>query len=241
MSSLKHIRHDLRQYINPQKAAFLPRFFKTGPGEYGEGDKFLGVVVPDTRKVARKYAAIEFDDIDKLLHSQWHEERLLALLILKEKFSKSNEPQQRNIYDYYLKNTARINNWDLVDLSAAGIVGNYIFHHKDQLQTLDKLASSKLLWDRRIAILSTHYFILQDDPVPTLDIVSQLLPDSHDLIQKANGWMLREIYKRIDDQLIEKFIIDNYSKIPRTTLRYAIERFPEEKRKVLLNRKDGQE
>lgn len=233
-SQLKNIRRDLRQYINPEKAAFLPRFFKTGPGEYGEGDKFLGIVVPDTRKVAQKYTDITLEDIDVLLHSQWHEERLLALLILVKKFSKSSDKEQREIYNYYLKNTAWINNWDLVDLSAEYIVGHYIFHHQDQLPTLTKLAGSSRLWDRRIAIISTYYFIIRGDPAPTLNIVSKLLTDPHDLIQKANGWMLRETAKRIDDQLIEKYIIDNYSKIPRTTLRYAIERFPEKRRKALL-------
>lgn len=234
MSQLTALKHDLSAKANPEKAAFFPRFFKTGPGDYGEGDQFLGVTVPDCRIVARSYKDLSLKDTLTLLHSQWHEERLTALLILVLAFKHANDARRREIYELYLDNTALINNWDLVDLSSRDIVGGYLYEHPELLPTLDQLANSKLLWDRRISIIATFYFLQKSDPEPTLDVAEKLLSDKHDLIQKAVGWMLRELGKRIDEQLLLNFLAKHYTTISRTTLRYAIERFDPEKRRKLL-------
>lgn len=229
------LRDDLAKLAMPEKAEFFPRFFKSGPGEYGEGDKFLGITVPNCRTVAKKYEPkLEIIDIGELLKSSWHEERLTALLILVIKYSKSDNVIKAKIFNFYLKNTKYINNWDLVDLSCTRIVGDYLFYNKDKQNILDKLAESDLLWDRRIAIVSTLFFITNDNPEPTLRIVEKTLPDKHDLIQKANGWMLRELGKRIDNELLVNFLKKHYQEIPRTTLRYAIEKFSPELRQKYL-------
>lgn len=232
---LRKLRGDLAKLAILEKAEFFPRFFKTGPGEYGEGDKFLGITVPNCRKVAKKYEPdLNMNDIKGLLHSKWHEERLTALLMLVIKYAEADSETKTEIFDFYLKNTRHINNWDLVDLSCTRIVGDYIFHNKDRQNILNKLAESDLLWDRRIAIVSTLFFIINGDPEPTLRIVEKTLSDKHDLIQKANGWMLRELGKRVDSNLLIDFLKKHYSKLPRTTLRYSIERFEPLTRKKYL-------
>jgi len=237
MTNLDELKQDLRKLINPEKAFFLPRFFKTGPGEYGEGDKFLGVIVPDCRKISKKYyKKLNLQQIVELLKSRWHEERQVALFMLVLQFEISDELSKKRIYDIFLQNTKYINNWDLVDCNTPRVIGRYIFEHQELLETLDKLAESDWLWDRRIAILSTLYFIVEgNDPTPTLEIVKKLLPDNHDLIQKASGWMLRELGKRVDEKLLIDFLRDNYNQLPRTTLRYAIEKFNPSTRKRFLS------
>lgn len=231
---LEELRERLRTRANPEKAAFFPRFFKTGAGQYGEGDLFLGVTVPDCRTIAKRFSSLPLKETVQLLHSKWHEERMVALFIWVLQYKKAKVDVKKKIFNAYLNNTARINNWDLVDLSSRDIVGWQLYDHKEQLPLLDKLAASPLLWERRIAIISTFYFIQKGDPAPTLRIAEQLLSDPHDLIQKANGWMLREVGKRIDRQILVDFIKQHYDVMPRTTLRYAIEHFPLEIRKQYL-------
>lgn len=236
MSAIQKLKKDLRALVNPEKAVILPKFFKTGPGEYGEGDKFLGVVVPDCRKVSKRYYnQLTLDNMTTLLHSEWHEERQVALFMLVLRFELVDEPLKRRIYDIFLQNTKYINNWDLVDCNTPRIVGRYIFEHPALLGVLDKLAESDWLWDRRISILSTLYFIVEgNDPIPTLKIAKKLLPDNHELIQKASGWMLRELGKRIDEKMLIDFLRENYDVLPRTTLRYAIEKFNSRTKKRFL-------
>lgn len=227
---------NLKNYSNPKKAKILSRFFKTGIGEYGEGDKFLGVVVPDIRKIAKKHVHLSLNEIEKHLHSNFHEERMCVLLILVEQFKKDTE-KQKKIFEFYLKNTEYINSWDLVDLSAPSIVGVYLSDKdKKEKEVLYKLSKSENLWEKRISIISTLSFIKQNKFKDTFEISKILLKDKHDLIHKAIGWMLREVGKRnLDEE--EKFLKENnrYKTMPRTMLRYAIEKFPEEKRKKYLN------
>lgn len=237
MRLVKNLRSELGSYASSEKAAFFPRFFKSGPGEYGEGDKFLGIIVPNCRSVAKKYyQELSLTDVKTLLESKWHEERLVALLILLLKFNKADGAGQEEIYLFYLANIQYINNWDLVDLSCRDIIGRYIFEHPALLPKLDELAQSESLWERRIAMISTFYFLMKNDPAPTLQIAEQLLTDRHDLIQKAVGWMLRELGKRIDQQILIDFLRIHYDQMGRTTLRYAIEKFsPETRAKYLKN------
>ncbi len=229
----QEVSGELRSLKNSSKAKFLSHFFKTGKGEYAEGDMFLGLTVPVSRSVARRYEGLPLDEIVKLLQSQFHEERLVALLILVEKF-KHNIDLQEQIYRLYLSNTENINNWDLVDLSAPQIVGRYLSGKKDR-DILQKLAKSESLWERRISILSTLYFIVYEkDFRDTFRIAEILISDQHDLIHKAVGWMLREVGKRISEEEEEVFLKKHYKKMPRTMLRYAIERFEEKKRQNYL-------
>ena len=231
---LDEIKKDLSQFANSEKAKQLSRFFKTGKGQYGEGDLFLGITVPQQRKIAKKYIKLSLSNLQQLLNSRTHEHRLTALLILISKYQKGKNFKKEKIYDFYLKNTKNINNWDLVDLSAPKIIGDY-FLNKDRTN-LFKLARSENLWERRIAILSTFTFIKNHDFEDSLEISKLLLKDSQDLIHKAVGWMLREIGK-IDQERLEDFL-DNYgTEMPRTMLRYAIEKFDEQKRKFYLARK----
>mgnify|MGYP001581579604 CR=1 FL=1 len=227
---INNIRKDLRKRANKEKAKILARFFKTEKGEYGEGDIFLGVMVPESRKVAKDYIDLPFEDIAELLKSKTHEERLIALLILVERYKKNRD---KKIADFYLKNTRHINNWDLVDLTAHKILGNYLLD-KDRA-ILYELAKSKNLWERRIAVISTFAFIQKSEFKDSLKISEILLNDKHDLIHKAVGWMLREIGKKNQD-VEEEFLKKHYKKMPRTMLRYAIEKFDEEKRKFYLNK-----
>ena len=216
---------------NKEHAAVSQRFFKTGPGEYGEGDIFIGIKVPVLRKLAKEYLDLPLKDVRKILISKYHEERLLALLILVGQFSKGDEEKKKSIYELYLKNTRFINNWDLVDLSAHYIVGPYLVDKSRA--PLYELAKSESLWERRIAIMSTFYFAKKDDFTDTLKISRILLSDTEDLIHKAVGWMLREVGKRRLTKE-ENFLKKYYQKMPRTMLRYAIEKFPEPKRKRYL-------
>ncbi|MBE3138289.1 MAG: DNA alkylation repair protein [Actinobacteria bacterium] len=230
---LEDLRKDLNLYTSPQKAEVLKRFFKTGKGQYGEGDIFLGVQVPDLRKIVRKYANIPLDNTLNLLRSKIHEERLIALLIMVEKTKWADEAGKETLFKKYLENTQYINNWDLVDLSADKIVGSYLFEKPKDI--LYSLAVSENLWERRIAILATFDFIKKGFYEDTLKLAKILLNDRHDLIHKAVGWMLREIGKRCSQEVLEQFLLVNYKQMPRTMLRYAIERLPEDLRLQYLN------
>lgn len=229
--SLTELRQDLQDISTEERAKTNAWFFKTGKGQYGEGDKFLGITVPDTRTIAKKYKDLPFADVSTLLQSEWHEERLTALLILVHNFERGND--QEKIVEFYLQNTQRVNNWDLVDLSADKIVGAWLFD-KDKSILYD-LAKSTNLWERRIAIMSTFYFIRHNQFEDTLKIAELLLHDPHDLIHKAVGWMLREIGKRNQD-VEETFLKKHYKTMPRTMLRYAIEKFSKEKRDYYMGR-----
>lgn len=224
MSTAAAALADLRELADPADAAFLQRFFKTGPGEYGAGDVFLGIRVPATRKLAAKYRDLPLTEVQKLLRSKEHEARLLAVIILTVQYAKASDVQRARIFDLYLANTRYINNWDIVDLSAPRIVGAHLFHAGDT-GLLDELAQSKSLWERRIAILATAHFIGQDEFRPTLRIAQKLLRDEHDLIHKASGWMLREVGKR-NRQALTSFLERHARVMPRTMLRYALEKFP---------------
>ncbi len=226
------IEDELKELENPEKAKVLSRFFKTGKGEYGEGDVFLGIMVPETRRVARKHMDMRLVEIQKLLSSRIHEHRLAALLILVDKYSKGDEKERKRIYEFYLQNARKVNNWDLVDLSAPRIVGAHLRDAKRGV--LRKLAKSKNLWERRISIISTLAFIKEGDFADTMRISEILLNDKHDLIHKAVGWMLREVGKK-DQEAEEKFLKKHYRKMPRTMLRYAIEKFSSKKREFYMN------
>ena len=228
---IKNIREEFKKLSNQEHAARLQKYFKTGKGEYGEGDKFLGLRVPAIRKIAKKYSTISISEASEFLQSPFHEERLFALFILIDLFRRADEEDKKKIYDLYLKSTNYINNWDLVDASAARIVGAYLCT-RDKKPIYD-LAKSKNLWERRIAMMATSYFIVHNDFADTLKIAEILLNDKEDLIHKAVGWMLREIGKR-DFELEENFLRKHCKEIPRIMLRYAIEKFPEEKRKSYL-------
>lgn len=230
--SLEQLKIELNLLKNPEKQKILSSFFKTGKGQYGEGDIFLGIPVPQQRKVTKKFFNISLNDLQELLNSRIHEYRLTALLILVEKYKKANNETKSLIFNFYLKNTKNIDNWDLVDLSAPKIVGEFL-SDKDK-SILYKLVESKNLWERRISILSTFTFIKNNSFDDALKISKLLLKDSHDLIHKAVGWMLREIGKR-DQDIEEKFLKKYCPKMPRTMLRYAIEKFDEKKRKYYLN------
>lgn len=221
----------LHEASDKNQAETLQKFFKTGKGQYGEGDRFLGIKVPVTRKIVKKNLDLSEEDTGKLVNSAFHEERLAALLLLVEKFKKGNSKQKEDIFNFYMGNRNKINNWDLVDLSAPSIIGSYLFDKDKTL--LFELASSDNLWDRRIAVISTFYFIKQKYFATTIQLAENLINDEHDLIHKAVGWMLREIGKR-DAGVEEKFLNKYYKTMPRTMLRYAIEKFPEIKRQAYL-------
>ncbi len=229
---LASLQKELHSLQNSQKARLLSGFFKTGKGEYGEGDLFLGITMPQQRVIAKKYfKQISLKDIEKLLHGKYHEERMTALVILTYKFEKAYKEEQKDIYDLYLKNTKYINNWDLVDVTTPRIVGAYLLE-KDR-SVLYKLVKSKDLWERRISVLATFMFIREHQFEDSLRISEILLQDRHDLIHKAVGWMLREIGKR-NQEVEEDFLQKHYKKMPRTMLRYAIEKFDEKKRRSYL-------
>lgn len=232
-SKMEELEKELGKYADKEKAKLLQRFFKTGKGEYGEGDIFLGLTVPKIRDLARRFPNLDFDELQDLLNSKIHEKRMLALVILVNRYKKSkDDKEKKRIFDFYLANTRNINNWDLVDVNCKDIVGRYLFD-KDR-KILYKLAKSRNLWEKRIAIVSTSYFIWKNQFEDTLRISEILLKDKHDLIHKAVGWMLREIGKR-DLKVEENFLKKHYKKMPRTMLRYAIEKFDEGKRLKYLN------
>ncbi len=228
------VHNELLKYAKPDKAAALKRYFKTGPGEYGAGDQFLGVMVPESRLIAQHFLALPRKEVTKLLQSKIHEERLIALFILVRQFERGDEIIKKEIFELYLANTATINNWDLVDSSAPQIVGGYLF--KRPRHPLDKLAQSPSLWERRIAMLATQAFIRHNDYALTLRIAKTLLTDQQDLIHKAVGWMLREIGNRSLITLLA-FLDQHAPRMPRTMLRYAIEKLPSEQRANYLGRK----
>jgi 3-methyladenine DNA glycosylase AlkD len=234
LTSSNSIRRDIRRVASPQRARASKWFFKTAPGEYGEGDRFLGVTVPALRKLARKYQDLPLKDIVTILRSPWHEERLLALLILVGRHARGDERTRRLVHRVYLRNTGSINNWDLVDLSAAQIVGSHL--ESGERTLLKHLARSQSLWERRIAMIATYHYIRQRDFKDALAVAELLLDDEHDLIHKAIGWMLREIGKR-DRRVEERFLRKHAPRLPRTTLRYAIEHFPEPLRRKYLVRR----
>jgi 3-methyladenine DNA glycosylase AlkD len=221
---LEQIKKDLAQLGDPERAKNSRWFFKTGKGQYGEGDIFLGITVPEQRKIAKKYADLSFDDLQELLKSKIHEHRFTALVLLISKYQKAEESIKKEIFDFYLENSENINNWDLVDLSAPKIVGNYLLDKERSI--LYKLAKSDSLWERRISILSTFTFIYNNGFEDALNISEILLNDEHDLIHKAVGWALREIGKR-DQNVEEQFLSKHYLHMPRTMVRYAIEKFDE--------------
>jgi 3-methyladenine DNA glycosylase AlkD len=228
------IRARLRALAEPGRVAVLQGFFKTGPGEYAEGDVFIGVRVPTLRALCRDCGPVALRDIRSLLRSRVHEERLLALLLLVDAFQRADEADQKRLYTFYLDHTAFINNWDLVDSSAPQIVGGFL---QDRSRApLRRLARSRSLWDRRIAIVATHHFIRQRDLDDTFRIAELLLDDEHDLIHKAVGWMLREAGKR-DGAALRRFLDGRFSRMPRTMLRYAIERFPAAERLEYLRKR----
>ncbi len=233
---LKNICDELDGLRNEEKAMVLQRFFKTGKGEYGEGDIFLGLTVPQQRAIAKKYRDLLLAYIEKLLHNKIHEYRLTALFILSDQFKHSDEKKQKIYYDFYLANTKHINNWDLIDLSARDIVGGYLINKPKERKILHTLARSNSLWERRIAMLATSAFFRNNDVADTLAIAEILLHDNHDLIHKAVGWMLREVGKR-DDAVLISFLNKYCKTMPRTMFRYAIERFPEAKRRTYLRGK----
>jgi 3-methyladenine DNA glycosylase AlkD len=232
--SVQEIRARLRKLGDKERAKNSQWFFKTGPGEYGEGDRFLGIKVPELRKLAKEYQAIPLTETTQLLQSPIHEERLLALLILVRAFANGDERFKETIYHLYLDNTQYINNWDLVDLSAVYIVGAFLMEKSKK--PLYALAKSNSLWERRIAIIATFYFIKDGELTESMKIARMLLSDKEDLIHKAVGWMLREVGKR-HLATEERFLKEHYKKMPRTMLRYAIEKFPEPKRQRYLKGK----
>jgi len=224
VNALKLVATEERRKVNEW-------FFKTGKGEYGYGDIFLGVTVPNIRRIAKKFSQeISLQELTKLIQSPIHEVRLCSLIILVNKY---NKEQPERIYRYYLKHLNSINNWDLVDTSAPHIVGDYLYNNPEKSEILFEFSHSKNLWVRRISIVSTLAYIKNNEFNETLEIAKLLLNDEHDLIHKAVGWMLREVYKR-DEDLIKRFLRQNYAQIPRTTLRYAIERMDKEERLLYL-------
>jgi len=231
---LKELQEELKKYSSKEKAIILQRFFKTGPGEYAEGDVFIGVKVPQIRIVAKKFEDIRLKEAIDLLKSRIHEERLAALFILIFKYSKGSDSEKERIHKLYLKQTKYINNWDLIDLSAGHIVGAFLINQDKA--PLYRLAKSNSLWERRISILATFHYIKKNKFNDTLRIARELISDKEDLIHKAVGWMLREIGKR-NLSTEEEFLSKYYQQMPRTMLRYAIERFPESKRQAYLKGK----
>ena len=228
----RKVQDQLRSLSSPEAAALAARFFKTGPGQYGEGDLFLGLRAAEMHKLAKEHRTHSFDELRLLLRSEIHEDRLLALLILVLRTAKCDESTKKQVYELYLAHTRYINNWDLVDASAREIVGGYLADKSRE--PLYLLAASQNLWERRISIVATHYFIRQNDFADTLRIAERLLGDREDLIHKAVGWMLREVGKK-QQPALEVFLRRHGKVMPRTMLRYAIERFPEDLRRAYLN------
>lgn len=230
---LNELVDELKSLANPEQAKNLKRYFKTGKGQYGEGDIFLGLKMPQIREIAKKYTELSFKDLQMLLNSTIHEHRMIALVILMHQYKKAKKDifEKRKIYEFYMKNTQNINNWDLVDISCPRIVGDFL--SREGTETLRMLAKSENLWERRISIVSTFALIDKRNLGETLVIADMLIEDKHDLIHKAVGWALREVGKK-NTEVLEIFLKPRYKTMPRTMLRYAIEKFPEEKRKKYL-------
>ncbi|MBE2186033.1 MAG: DNA alkylation repair protein [Rhodothermales bacterium] len=226
MTTASDLLAALHARANPKRADALQGFFQTGPGQYGEGDRFLGLRVPDVRAVAKEAKALTLADVEALLDSEWHEARLAALAVMVNRFPKAGQADREAMVALYLRRTDRINNWDLVDVSAPHIVGTYLLDRDDALDVLERLAASENLWERRIAAVATFAFIRQRDVVPTLVVAERLVNDRHDLIHKAVGWMLREAALR-ESAPVEAFLDRHAATMPRTMLRYTLERFPD--------------
>lgn len=228
---LNELRKELKKEASKEQAVILQRYFKTGKGEYGEGDKFYGIKVPVQRRIAKSHNDLSLNDLKELLNSPVHEERLVSLFILVDQYTRGDDKIKETIYRFYMENSKKINNWDLVDLSAPKIVGAHLLNREKDI--LFKLAASSNLWERRIAILSTYYFIKNLHFETTFKLSEILLKDKHDLIQKGVGWMLREVGNmKLSEE--EKFLKNNYKQMPRTMLRYAVEKFPENIKKDYL-------
>ena len=234
MNKAKEIEKEMKELGSAEKREVLQRFFKTKKGQYGEGDKFLGVVVPMTRMVARKHKDANIEVIAELLQSEWHEVRLCALLIMTEQWKRADEKAKRAFYDCYMAHTDRINNWDLVDLSAPTIVGGYLADKPRDI--LYQMAESNWLWDNRIAMVATLAFIKNKDSDDTYRLALKMMNHKHDLMHKAIGWMLRESGKRDDARRLYCFVDEHRKEMPRTMLRYAIEKFSEAERKYLMRK-----
>jgi 3-methyladenine DNA glycosylase AlkD len=228
------IHRRMKELADPRRAEVLQRFFKTAPGEYAAGDRFLGLTVRVLHRLAADYVDLPLREATRLLRSPWHEERLLALLILVRQYARGDAAQRATIYRCYLRHRTRINNWDLVDVSAEHIVGAHL--RRADRRVLRQLATSAVVWDRRIAILSTFHYIKAGEYDETLALARMLIHDPHDLIHKAVGWMLREVGKR-NRRVVERFLQMYAAHMPRTMLRYAIERFPETTRRRYLSRR----
>ena len=228
------VRKALATLSNETKAATSRRFFKTGPGEYSEGDIFIGVTVPEQRKVARAFGALPLGEVDKLLGSKIHEERLTALIMLVDRFSDGDTTERARVVKVYLSNLRHVNNWDLVDSSAHQILGTWLLD-KDRA-SLRKLAKSKELWERRVAMVATYAFINAGEHADAFAIAGMLINDEHDLMHKAVGWMLREVGKRVGEDVLRGFLREYAAALPRTALRYAIERFSPTERAQWLAR-----
>lgn len=234
---LADLRKEVHLLGSSEKAKASARFFKTKEGEYGFGDTFLGLTVPQSRIIAKKYAQLPLASVIELLHSSYHEERLISLLILINQFVTGDTVKKKEIFELYLNNTAWINNWDLIDTSADKIVGNYLvqkYNRQDAVRILERLARSDSMWERRIAMLSTFAYIAKGESTMTLHIAKILLHDSQDLIHKAVGWLLREVGKRVSETDEKNFLDTHYKTMPRTMLRYAIERFSSVERAAYL-------
>ena len=231
--TVKQVESALKKKSNPEKKAFFPRFFKTGPGEYGEGDKFIGVIVPDQRKIARQFKSLPRKEIKKLLDSELHECRLTACLILVHQFESSEkESERKSVYDFYVKNVNRVNNWDLVDTSCHKIMGPYLME-RSRKPLIQFARAKNHLWKNRIAIVTTYYFLKRQDFGTTLEIAEILLEHPEDLIHKAVGWMLREVGKQ-DEKVLVAFLKKHAKVMPRTMLRYSIEKFSKTKRDAFM-------
>lgn len=233
--SAERVLQQLWSEGDPEKAAFFSTFFKTGPGEYGEGDKFIGIDVPRQRQIAKKFRELPLDEIAALLASEYHEARLTALLILTDRYQKSKDPEERSkLNAFYLSHLDRVNNWDLVDTSAYKILGSELVR-TGQVQILEELADSRHLWRERVAVMATLALIKAKDFEPTLALCRKFLNHEHDLIHKATGWMLREVGK-VNRDTLEIFLARHGKKMPRTMLRYAIEKLPKDERELWLER-----
>lgn len=234
MTAVQQLKAVLKQLSSPEKAKNSAWFFKTGKGQYGEGDVFIGVTMPEQRNAIKPFMDMDLDEIVKLLKSPEHEYRMCALLIMVAQYKKGSKEVKENIYNNYLAHTKWINNWDLVDASAEHIVGPWLVDKKDKMKVLTHLANAQSLWDRRIAMLATFHYIKKGSTEEALYLAEILLKDKEDLMHKAVGWMLREIGKRCSKDIEEMFLVQHYHTMPRTMLRYAIEHFPETQRQAYL-------
>ena len=229
----KTTTNELQALSDAEKREIFPKFFKAGKGEYGEGDRFLGVTVPNIRAIAKLHKDISIEEIRELIQSEWHEVRLCALIIMVEKSKKKDEALRKELFNLYLSQTKRINNWDLVDLSCRFIIGEYLLDKSRDI--LYQLAQSSLLWDNRIAIVSTYAFIRKGQLEDTYALSDLMMQHPHDLMHKAIGWMLREAGKRNPERLYD-YVMSHRADMPRTMLRYAIEKFSPKERTILMKR-----